>query len=85
VTLHSELLGFIAVSSHIHSSHLLSLFMWPFSAPRNPYGETIEAKRTCRADALKLAPPFSTEEHQKYLSVTGTAQLALPLNLTTMR
>lgn len=55
--------------------------MWPFSSPRNPYRETIEAKRTCRADAIKLAQPFSTEEHQKYLSATGTVQPALLLTL----
>jgi hypothetical protein len=55
--------------------------MWPFSSPRNPYRETIEAKRTCRADAIKLARPFSTEEHQKYLSATGTVQPALLLTL----
>jgi len=52
-----------------------ALFMWPFSSPQNPYRETIKAKRTCRADVLELAPPFSAEEHQKYLSATGTVQL----------
>ena len=41
--------------------------MWPFNSPWNPYRETIEAKRTRREDALKHAPAFSTEGHQKYL------------------
>jgi len=54
-----------------------AVFLWPISSPRNPYRETIEAKRTCRADALKLAPPFSAEKHQKYLSATGTVHLSL--------
>jgi hypothetical protein len=45
--------------------------MWPFSSPRNPYRETIEAKRARRAEAIKLAPPFKPEEHQKYLNATG--------------
>lgn len=53
--------------------------MWPFSRPRNPYRETIEAKRAHRADVLKLAQPFSAEQHQKYLSATGTLRLALRL------
>ena len=48
--------------------------MWPFSSTRNPYRETIEAKRAHRADVLKLAPPFSAEQHQKYLNATGTVQ-----------
>jgi len=48
--------------------------MWPFSSIRNPYRETIEAKRAHRADVLKLAPPFSAEQHQKYLNATGTVQ-----------
>jgi hypothetical protein len=45
--------------------------MWPFSSHRNPYRETIEAKRARRAEAIKLAPPFNPEEHQKYLNATG--------------
>ncbi|SRR5216684_4466037 len=45
--------------------------MWFFTSPRNPYRETIEAKRTRRAEALKHAPAFLTEVHQKYLDVTG--------------
>jgi hypothetical protein len=45
--------------------------MWFFTSPRNPYRETIEAKRKHRADALKHAPAFSTGEHQKYLDATG--------------
>ena len=45
--------------------------MWFFASPRNPYRETIEAKRTRRADALKHAPAFSAKEHQKFLDVTG--------------
>jgi hypothetical protein len=46
--------------------------MWPFSVPRNPYNETIAAKRARRAEVIKLAPPFNPEEHQKYLNATGT-------------
>jgi len=46
--------------------------MWPFNRPRNPYHETIEAKRTHRDDALKHAPAFSAEEHQKYLNATAS-------------
>jgi hypothetical protein len=45
--------------------------MWPFSGPRNPYHETIAAKRAHRDEAIKLAPPFKSEEHQKYLNATG--------------
>jgi hypothetical protein len=45
--------------------------MWFFTSPRNPYRETIEAKRTHRADALKHAPAFSAEKHQEFLDVTG--------------
>ena len=46
--------------------------MWPFASPRNPYDETIKAKRSRRADAVEHAPVFSAEKHQKYLDVTGT-------------
>jgi hypothetical protein len=45
--------------------------MWFFTSPRNPYRETIEAKRSRRAAALEHAPAFSAEKHQKYLDVTG--------------
>jgi hypothetical protein len=45
--------------------------MWPFSGPRNPYYETIEVKRARRAEVLKLALPFNSGEHQKYLNATG--------------
>src|SRR5579863_7387823 len=45
--------------------------MWPFSAPRNPYYETIAAKCARRADAIELAPFFNPEKHQKYLNATG--------------
>jgi len=56
--------------------------MWPFSVPRNPYHETITAKRAHRDEAIKLAPPFKSEEHQKYLNATGNYThfaLILPL------
>lgn len=49
------------------------ILMWFFTSSRNPYRETIEAKRTRRADALKHAPAFSAEKHQKFLNVTGNA------------
>ena len=55
-----------------------AVFMWPLSSPQNPYRETIKAKHTWRADVLELALPFSAEEHQKYLSATGTVQLPSP-------
>jgi hypothetical protein len=45
--------------------------MWPFPGHRNPYHETIAAKRADRDQAVKLAPPFQPEEHQKYLNATG--------------
>ncbi len=45
--------------------------MWFFTSPRNPYRETIEAKRLRRAEALKHAPDFSAEEHQEFLDATG--------------
>jgi hypothetical protein len=69
-----------------------NLFMWPFSSPRNPYRQTIEAKRARRAEAIELAPPFKPEEHQKYLNATGncavlhfsfTASACSPPNLAT--
>jgi hypothetical protein len=47
------------------------ILMWFFTSPRNPYRETIEAKRTRRTDALKHAPAFSAEKHQEFLNVTG--------------
>lgn len=55
--------------------------MWPFESPRNPYRETVEAKRSRRANAVEHAPAFSTEKHQKYLDVTGIDHLFL-LNFT---
>ena len=61
-----------------------TLLMWPFSGPRNPYHETIAAKRARRDEAIKLAPPFMSEEHQKYLNATGNytvPRLALMLLL----
>jgi hypothetical protein len=51
--------------------------MWPFASPRNPYHETIKAKRSRRADAVEHAPVFSAEKHQKYLDVTGIDRLFL--------
>jgi hypothetical protein len=48
-----------------------TLFMWPFLGPRNPYRETIKAKRERRVEAIKLAPLFNAEEHLKYLNATG--------------
>lgn len=47
--------------------------MWFFTSPRNPYRETIEAKRSRRADALGHAPAFLADRHQKYLNATGIA------------
>ncbi|KAI9509118.1 amidase [Russula earlei] len=46
--------------------------MWPLSTPRNPYRKTIEDKRARRTDALKHAPAFSAEEHQRYLNATAS-------------
>ncbi|KAH9991131.1 amidase signature domain-containing protein [Russula vinacea] len=46
--------------------------MWFFTSPRNPYRETIEAKRSRRADALGHAPAFSADRHQKYLNATAS-------------
>ena len=46
--------------------------MWPFTdATAQPYHETIELKRTRRADALGNAPIFSEDRHQNYLDATG--------------
>jgi len=75
--------GHLTIFTLIHTRELSILvvtippavFMWPFSSPQNPYRETIKAKHTWRADVLELALPFSAEEHQKYLSATGTVQL----------
>lgn len=44
--------------------------MWPFTTAQASR-ETIESKRTHRADALSLAPVFSEDKHQKYLDATG--------------
>jgi hypothetical protein len=50
--------------------------MWPFpTSHRNPYHETIAAKRARRAEAIELAPPFEPEDHQKYLNATGRTVL----------
>jgi len=54
--------------------------MWPFSGPRNPYHKTIAAKRARRAEVLKLALPFSPEEHQKYLNATGICTASFRLH-----
>ncbi len=46
--------------------------MWPFTdAVAQPYRDTIESKRARRADALRHAPAFSEDKHQKYLDATG--------------
>ena len=45
--------------------------MWFFTSPRNPYRETVEAKRSRRADAIEHAPVFAAEKHQMYLDSTG--------------
>ena len=63
-------LGLVSISAPLVLYAFL-LLMWFFTSPRNPYRETIEAKRTRRADALKHAPTFSTEKHQEFLDVTG--------------
>jgi hypothetical protein len=55
--------------------------MWPFESPRNPYRETVEAKRSRRANAIEHAPAFAAEKHQMYLDVTGIDRLFL-LNFT---
>jgi hypothetical protein len=54
--------------------------MWPFSGPRNPYHKTIAAKRARRTEVLKFAPPFSPEEHQKYLHATGNLHCFIRLH-----
>jgi hypothetical protein len=51
--------------------------MWPFSSPRNSYHETIAAKRARRTEAIKLAPTFNPEVHQKYLNATGNCTVIL--------
>jgi hypothetical protein len=62
----------------------ITLFMSPFSRPRNPYRKTIEAKRTQRDEAIKFAPSFEPKKHQKYLDSTGntiTVHLVFILHL----
>ena len=45
--------------------------MWPFAGSKSTSREAIRSKRAHRDDALKHAPAFSAEEHQKYLNATG--------------
>ncbi|KAF8270691.1 amidase signature domain-containing protein [Lactarius quietus] len=46
--------------------------MWPFTSEAQTSRNTISSKRARRAEALKHAPPFSADEHQKYLNATAT-------------
>ena len=46
----------------------------PFK-PSEPIPQDHKGQTHSCINVLKLAPPFSAEEHQKYLSTTGTVQL----------
>ncbi|KAN0132779.1 Amidase signature domain containing protein [Lactarius tabidus] len=46
--------------------------MSPFSGDAQISRNTISSKRARRAEALKHAPAFSADEHQKYLNATAT-------------
>ncbi|KAH9057421.1 amidase [Lactarius vividus] len=47
--------------------------MWPFTTREAQTSRnTIDSKRARRAEAVKYAPAFSADEHQKYLNATAT-------------
>src|SRR6266702_4038780 len=45
--------------------------MWPLTSEAQTSRNTIVSKLARRAEALKHAPVFSADEHQKYLNATG--------------
>jgi hypothetical protein len=65
-----SLASYVYVRSTI-TAIFITTTMWFFASPRNPYRETVEAKRKRRADALKHAPAYTAGVHQKYLEATG--------------